>query len=139
MTMPVLEWSDEYLIGIEGLDFEHKDLFNRLNELHEELAHQDDEAVIRRCLGGIHARVSAHFALEERFMRDTNFRRYEQHKKEHDDFLEVIIDIMEAFRAAPDLSQSDVLEAQLQHWIVHHITTSDQELCSPREDDVGTG
>jgi len=26
MTKPLLEWSDEYLIGVDQLDFEHKGL-----------------------------------------------------------------------------------------------------------------
>ena len=118
MTKPLLKWSDEYLIGIEELDWEHKDLFKRLNELHEEWARHDDKAKIRDCLREIHVRVLAHFALEERFMRDTNHSNYEQHKREHDDFLDVIVDIIEEFRAGPELSQGDALEAQLQRWII---------------------
>lgn len=139
MTKPLLEWNDEYLIGVEELDFEHKDLFDRLNELHKELARHDDKAKIEDCLGEIHARVSAHFALEEKFMRDTNFPNYEQHKREHDDFLDVIVEIIDEFRTDSELSYGDALEAQLQHWITHHITTSDQELSSLNEGDLGLG
>jgi hemerythrin len=130
MTKSLLKWSDEYLIGVEELDFEHKDLFSRLNELHEELAHNSDNVKIEACLEEIHTRVLAHFALEERFMRHTNFPNYKQHKKEHDDFLEVIVDIIEEFRAGPELSYGAALEAQLQQWIINHIATSDQELGS---------
>lgn len=137
MTKPLLEWSDEYLIGVEELDFEHKDLFDRLNELHKELARHDDKAQIEDCLGEIHARVLAHFALEEKFMRDTNFPNYEQHKRQHDDFLEVIVEIIDEFRTGSELSYGDALEAQLQHWIIHHITSSDQELSSLNEGDLG--
>ena len=136
MTKSLLEWSDAYLIGVEELDFEHKDLFNRLNELHKELARHDDKAKIEGCLGEIHARVLAHFALEEKFMRGTNFTNYEQHNREHDDFLDVVVDIIEEFRVGPELSYGHALEAQLQRWIINHITTSDQELGSPRKSDV---
>ncbi|MEE9159630.1 MAG: bacteriohemerythrin [Gammaproteobacteria bacterium] len=131
---PLIEWSDEYLIGVEELDYEHRDLINRLNELHEELAHHDEKGKIEDCLGAIHVRVVAHFALEERFMRDNNFKNYAHHKKEHDDFLEVIVDFIENFRSDPELSYGDELEEQLQHWIVNHIMTSDQELATAKKD-----
>ena len=72
-------------------------------------------------------------------MRDTNFPNYEQHKREHDDFLDVIVEIIDEFRTDSELSYGDALEAQLQHWITHHITTSDQELSSLNEGDLGLG
>ncbi len=128
MIKPLFKWSDEYLIGIEELDYEHKDLINRLNELHGELAHYDEKGKIEDCLGEIHVRIVAHFALEEHFMLDNNFKNYAHHKKEHDDFLTVIVDLIEKFQTDPELSYGDELEEQLQLWIVNHILTSDQEL-----------
>jgi len=132
MTDPLLEWRDDYLVGVEELDFEHRDLFDRLNALHEELIGQDEGAKIERCLEEIHARVVAHFALEERFMRVSKSPNYEQHKKEHDDFLEVIAEIIEQLRGGGERGDRDALEAQLQHWIIDHITTSDQEMVPPK-------
>tara|TARA_B100000959_G_scaffold276338_1_gene330957 strand:- start:48 stop:467 length:420 start_codon:yes stop_codon:yes gene_type:complete len=131
---PLIEWRDEYLIGVEELDYEHRDLINRLNELHEELVHHDEKRNIEDCLGEIHVRVVAHFALEERFMLDNKFKNYAHHKKEHDDFLEVIVDFIEKFRTNPELSYGDELEKQLQHWIVNHIITSDQELATAKKE-----
>ena len=134
MTKPLIEWQDEYLIGIEELDYEHRDLINRLNELHEELAQHDEKREIEGCIGEIHARVVAHFALEEHFMFDNHFENYEHHKKEHDDFLGVIVDLIEKFRTNPELSYGDELEKQLQYWIVNHITTSDKELATAKKE-----
>jgi hemerythrin len=134
ITNPLIEWRDEYLIGVAELDYEHKDLINRLNALHEELVHHDEKGKIEDCLGEIHVRVVAHFALEERFMLDNNFKNYAHHKKEHDDFLEVIVDFIEKFLTDPDLSYGDELEEQLQHWIVNHIITSDQELATAKKE-----
>jgi hemerythrin len=130
MSKPLIEWRDEYLIGVEELDYEHRDLINRLNELHEELAHHDEKEEIENCLGEIHVRVVAHFALEEHFMVENDFKNYTQHKKEHDDFLEVIVDLIEKFHTDPELSYGNKLEQQLQRWIVNHIVTSDQELAT---------
>lgn len=125
---PLFEWNDDYLIGIEELDYEHRDLINRLNELHGELAQHDEKGKIEDCLREIQVRVAAHFALEEHFMIDNNFFNYTPHKEEHDNFLALIADLIEKFLVDPELSYGDELEKQLQHWIVNHILTSDQEL-----------
>ena len=134
ITKPLFEWSDEYLIGIEELDYEHRDLINRLNELHGELTHYDEKGKIEDCLREIQIRVVAHFALEEHFMLDNNYKNYAPHKKEHDDFLAVVADFIDKFLTDPGLSYGDELEKQLQYWIVNHILTSDQKLAKAQKD-----
>jgi hemerythrin len=58
-------WDDAFLIGIDGLDYEHKALIENINRLHEEPARHDDKSQIETCRGDIYARMQAHFALEE--------------------------------------------------------------------------
>ena len=125
---PLLEWDDEYLIGVESLDQEHRDLFARVNELGAQLARQEDKARIEETLGEIYARMAAHFALEEKFMRDTDFPNFERHKREHERFLSNIVEVLEDFRKEPGLGYSVTVLAELKHWIINHVLTSDQEL-----------
>ncbi len=68
-------------------------------------------------------------------MLDNNFDNYVQHKKEHDNFLEVISDLIEKFRIESELSYGKELEKKLQHWVVNHITTSDRELATAKTDE----
>ena len=39
--MPNLTWTEGCRIGIDSLDYEHQDLFERINELHAALARHD--------------------------------------------------------------------------------------------------
>ena len=126
--MALFQWDDAYLIGVDELDFEHKDFFARLNELHDDLLRREDKEKIDAGLWEIHTRVLAHFALEEKFMRESKDPNYDHHKREHDDFLEVVVDIIEKFRTDPGFSYATALEHQLQVWIIDHILTSDQTL-----------
>ncbi len=128
MSKPFLEWNDAYLIGVEELDFEHRDLFRRLNELYESLRNRREKTEIQGDLGELLARVSRHFALEERYMRDNKYPGYEPHKREHDRFLDNIVDAMENFRDESGVGDSDRLMAELQRWIVDHVLTRDQDL-----------
>ncbi len=128
MSNPLLAWKDEYLIGVDELDYEHKDLFDRVNELYDELARRGDKAKIEDCLEELYARLEAHFALEERFMRDNHSPDYARHKKEHDSFLDAMVEAVEDFHKRSDLGQTDTLMAEVKRWVVDHIVTSDKEM-----------
>ena len=39
--MALFEWKDEYLLGLEPLDFEHKDLFQCINDVYEHIKSAD--------------------------------------------------------------------------------------------------
>ena len=125
----MLEWSDSYLVGIEELDIEHKDLINRLNQLHNKFyRRQGDKSRIEDYLKEIHDRVQAHFTMEEGMMRDTKYPDFEQHKKEHDNFLGVIDNLIKKYKTSPDYSFTEVLEDILREWIGNHIAASDHKL-----------
>ena len=129
MTKPLLEWSDSYLVGIEKLDIEHKDLINRLNQLHNKFyRRQGDRSRIESYLKDIHDRIQAHFTMEEGMMRDTDYPDFVQHKKEHDAFLGVIDNLINKYRTTPDYSFTQVLEDILRQWIGNHIAASDHKL-----------
>ena len=77
-----LEWTEAFSIGIAPLDYEHRNLFSTLNRLHDELDRHEDADRIEDTLGEIHARMAAHFALEEKVMRENKYARYAEHKAE---------------------------------------------------------
>lgn len=128
MGEKLFQWTDDYLIGVEELDFEHKNLLDRLNELHLDILRGDEPDVIEMCLGEICSRVEAHFALEERHMQRTGFANYEKHKREHDQFLDEMYDAVEMFTSGLETSFQEVLEIRLESWITNHILTSDKQL-----------
>jgi len=129
MTKPLLEWSDSYLVGIEALDTEHKDLINRLNQLHNRFyRRQGDRSRIEDYLKEIHDRVQGHFIMEEGMMQNTKYPDYAQHKKEHDAFLGVIDNLISKYQNSPDYSFTEVLEDILRQWIGNHIAASDHKL-----------
>ena len=128
MASPILEWIEDYRIGVDSLDYEHQDLFQRINELHAELTRHDDKAMVESCLGEIHARLESHFALEERFMREHKHAAYAGHKAEHDRFLDDFVGLMAAFAGDPGQALGPRLATLLSTWIVRHLTTHDRAL-----------
>ena len=126
--MALLNWKDEYLIGIRALDFEHQDLFERINDLYESCARGEPHADVGECLGRLHSRLAAHFALEEKTMREMKNPTYPAHKAEHDRFLEEVTENLATLDTGSDDTRLDELAMRVKEWIVDHITTYDRSL-----------
>jgi len=123
-----LVWSDDFLIGIEELDYEHRNLIDNINELHDELLEHVDMDRVADTLGSIHARIQAHFALEEHFMLSRNYPHFDEHKAEHNKLLDEYTERMTKFRRNPNLDDRRAMEDVLRKWIIHHILTSDKKM-----------
>lgn len=136
MTAPLLEWTQACRIGIDMLDYEHQDLFARLNELHEELLTHDERGRIEACLGEIHARMAAHFALEEKFMQEKKYANYREHKAEHDRLLDEFGEFMMRFARNPDLGYGAAEQLTLKRWVIEHVLTSDRRMSAVATDGI---
>jgi hemerythrin-like metal-binding protein len=121
-------WSDDFLIGIEELDYEHRGLVEDINKLHRDLLEDVDMDRIEDTLGSIHARMQAHFALEERVMVSHEYPHYPEHKAEHERLLDEYTERMTKFKRDPNLSDRGAIHSVLCQWIVSHILTSDRKM-----------
>lgn len=125
--MPLIEWKDHYSVGVEAVDHEHRELIDLINTLHMDLLAGGPEALISAFLGEIFRAISAHFALEERFMREHGYDQLAEHKHAHEQLLEEIREIMEGYEADPDAASRN-LSKSLDAWFTDHFKTHDARL-----------
>jgi hemerythrin len=128
MADALFEWNDSFLIGIEELDYEHKVLIEDINRLHEDLARNKEKSEIAKCLGEIHARMQAHFALEEHVMKEHEYEFFDEHKREHDELLDEYTENMLQFLNDIGTSSGTSIEDSLERWVIRHIITSDKKM-----------
>lgn len=128
MTDQSIVWSDDFLIGIEELDYEHRCLIEDINKLHRELREGVDAEGITATLGSIYSRMQAHFALEERVMASHNYAHFSEHKAEHERLLDEYAERMTKFHSDPAAGDRQALERVLRSWIVDHILTTDKKM-----------
>lgn len=126
--MALIEWQDNFAIGIESVDYEHRQLIDLINALHGSLSAEVGKEDVLHFLGEVDARISAHFALEEREMRDLRYDRLAEHKADHERLLDQIRDIADAFESGAYADYGDVLEAHLKAWFTEHFRTQDARL-----------
>lgn len=126
--MNLIAWRDEFAIGLPDVDYEHRELIAMINAAHESLVGRDAEAArIIAALGEIHARIAAHFALEEREMRKLKYVSLAEHKDDHERLLDDILDIMDAVESPRDYDP-EALGERLSRWFTEHFRTHDSRL-----------
>ncbi len=123
-----ITWTDDLLIGIDELDYEHRMLIKDINLLHQELLGHDSKNKIKDTLGDIHARMQAHFALEEHFMLENAYPYYIVHKAKHDELLDKYTDFLVHFESEGGTPDCQQIEEILRNWIVDHIVASDKKM-----------
>jgi hemerythrin len=125
--MSLIDWRDEFQVGVPAVDHEHRELITLINDLHDKLMARDSDVTVSDYLGEIYARISAHFALEERMMREARYDQYAEHKADHEKLLDDIRDIMDDYEDRHRYDEA-LLAKRLHDWFGGHFKTHDARL-----------
>ena len=125
--MALIEWRDEFSVGVPDVDHEHQKLIGLINELHDAMSSGSGNVTVMDFLGEIYAHVSAHFALEEKIMRDRKYDEYAEHKAEHEALLDKLRDIMDDYEENAYFSDEEFARA-VEKWFTDHFRTRDARL-----------
>lgn len=125
----MIKWSDDYLIGIEEIDNQHKKLFeitdSAFNLLMDDLRVDKYDEIVG-IIEELKNYAAYHFKSEEEYMLSRGYKRYFSQKVDHDDFIEKINSF--------DLNKVDenqnaylmsIVEFAVQ-WISNHIIQKDK-------------
>ena len=125
--MRTIEWKDEFSVGVPSIDHEHRELIESINGLIEVARDGGSYEKVSGALGEIYTQIGAHFALEERIMRNARYDGYPEHKEDHEDLLDELRDIMDRvdYDGAYD---EDRLCKELERWFSVHFQTQDARL-----------
>lgn len=126
--MALIEWKEEFKLGIPSVDHEHHQLIDLINQAHAEMMGAGSEASVADFLAEIHSRIASHFALEERIMRASRYREYEEHKADHERLLDAIREIMENYELGAYEDYHETLGRHLEEWFTVHFKTKDARL-----------
>jgi hemerythrin len=125
--MRLLSWKDEYSVGIEAVDHEHRELIDLINRLHDELDAPAAKLTVPAFFGDLLKGISAHFALEEKFMRDRGYNALDAHKGDHERLLDDLCAIMDAYEHSEDIDRVELAQ-RLDTWFTRHFRTHDARL-----------
>lgn len=120
--MAVMEWSDALVLDKGVMDDTHREFIELLNRL----ADAPDEDVVD-VLDVFILHTEAHFAQEQRWMRDMAFPPLECHTREHDGVLETAREVRKR-AAAGDPQFGKVLAQAVAQWFESHASSMDYVL-----------
>lgn len=123
----LIEWREQFAIGLPEVDHEHRDLIATINALHARLGPAAPAGEVVGALGDIHSAIAAHFALEERSMAQLGYPALPAHKADHERLLDEILDILEDVVAA-DAYSAGALSSALADWFGLHFRSHDSDL-----------
>jgi hemerythrin-like metal-binding protein len=82
------KWLPEYSVNIKTIDDQHRELVNILNRLFIAVSKREGDKAIAGILDALMTYTQKHFALEERLMRQANYKDLEPHMAEHRKLIE---------------------------------------------------
>ena len=126
-----LRWNDTMAVGIDEIDSQHRELFERINALVAAMkeAHGADE--VDKTLEFLSEYVTSHFNMEEKLMdlRDFPEAQAEAHKAEHEGFKKKFLEIKSKLDAeGPSSALSLKTSNLLGTWWIDHISRVDKKL-----------
>ena len=124
--MVLVEWRDDFALGIPEVDHEHREIVGLVNELSTTLDAEPSSMALR-VLGDLYAYIAAHFALEERMMRERGYDEYHDHKADHGLLLDELRDLMDDFEAGR-WTDREAFGRRVADWFSVHFRTHDARL-----------
>jgi hemerythrin len=115
-----LQWSSALSLGVEDLDVQHRELFERVDHLLDAMLRKD-RTEAARLSAYLCDHVGLHFAAEEQLMRDLGFPEVERHAAEHRAFANSMCQLNRAFSEQGPT-------AEVVAWLRDHVYVSDVEL-----------
>lgn len=125
----MLKWKEDFSIGIDLIDTQHKHLFEIGNSAYELLKNDlyvDKYDKILTIIDDLRQYTKYHFKCEENYMSEINSPEYSSQKEEHDAFIKKIDSINLNDIDEDQEKYIENLLAFVFNWILEHIIQKDK-------------
>lgn len=124
--MDRIEWRDEFSVGVEEIDAQHRELIGLLNELADAKGAGGASELVSDILSRLVDYVAYHFGNEENHMVRFDYKDLVPHRQEHRAFIRKIQDLRRGYLEDRE-TLTDDLSAFLMQWLETHILGTDQK------------
>ncbi|MDG5799611.1 bacteriohemerythrin [Marinilabiliaceae bacterium ANBcel2] len=120
----MIKWEERYSVDVPHIDKQHQQLFSTLNNFYEGLRNRESDENMARMIEKLLLYAKEHFATEEKHMQAVGFPGLDNHRKEHQAFIEKAEDFHKKFTSGKLLLSLEVTNF-IKEWIHNHILTED--------------
>ena len=133
--MGIMEWKEEYSVGIKEIDQQHKVLFEMANKLYDAMKTGKGKGVLEELLKELVKYTMYHFSAEEALFSKYGFSKAEEHKKEHAELKTKVDKLLKDVDAGRTSITIDVFSF-IKDWISVHILQKDKIYAAELADKV---
>ncbi len=124
-----LKWIDDYSIGNDQLDEQHKHwvgLYSRLEKLMNSGTSEELGVTKAEVLKEMTEYVDYHFRFEEKYMEDIGYPQAKKHWRQHKDFRNTIYAIYRDYSGGNIVLNTEIMN-MIKNWLVDHILGEDMK------------
>ncbi len=120
-----LVWKDEYSVGVELIDAQHKMFIGIINELYTAIIDKKEDSILDDIFKQLVSYTQFHFQTEERYFDEFNYEDAEAHKAAHQKLCDQIVELQK--------QESDIMKDPfklldfLEDWLIDHIMGMDMK------------
>ena len=124
-----IEWKDEYSVGLDSIDQQHRKLVNLINQLKTTVDYSTGEEFEREALAELVDYTKTHFTYEEGLMEDNGYPDFEAHKAQHRAMIAEVEAVLAEYEKDHDTAMQHACD-YLQVWLIKHINGTDKQYSS---------
>ena len=121
-----IPWRDEYRVGMDDIDEQHKKIFVAVNKLYDLEPYEETKENIRAILYEFSDYMSTHFKYEEEYMLSIKYPSLDIHKKLHENIINSVHDVIHIPASLSVIRSKAKIIAK--KTFLHHIMKEDTKL-----------
>ena len=126
-----IEWKEDLAVGVKEIDEQHKELFVKVNSLFDACNTGKGKEQIDPIIKYLQEYVVDHFGCEEALQKKYSYPGYEEHKGQHDKFIQDFLKLKEGIDKNGVTGLTIVqLNQTLVDWLIKHIRKTDKALAA---------
>lgn len=124
--MALLNWSDNYSVGVKEIDSQHKKLVELINNLHDGMKQGKGKEILGTVLNELASYTVYHFGFEEKLFDKYGYPETIVHKRQHADLVAQVKKLVESYNNGGSVLSMDLMNF-LKDWLTQHIAGSDKK------------
>jgi hemerythrin-like metal-binding protein len=122
-------WNNSYLIGVQKIDEQHKQLFATVNGLIDAIEHGAGKDELKKTLDFLIDYTVNHFNEEEEIQRNCGYPNYTHHHKIHELFKVTAVELaIKAMNAGHTDTLVKEVKRKIGDWLITHVTSEDARI-----------
>ncbi|MBI1753506.1 MAG: hemerythrin family protein [Acidobacteria bacterium] len=127
--MAFIKWNPKFGVGVNIIDTQHQELFDRVNALFDAMQAGRGKDEIGQTLAFLARYTGEHFKTEEDLMQKSAYPGYKDHKAVHDDLTRKVLELQGKLDKGSQMLSLPVMHF-LRDWLSHHISEEDKKLAA---------